>query len=158
MSRGPGAGLPPMTSFRATLDLAGKTATGVRVPDAVVEALGGGRQPLVHVALNGHAYRSKIAVRGGEYRLPVSAENRAAAGVAAGDEVEVALALDTDPREIELPADLAAALAAAPAARGAYDALSASRKQAHVLSVESARTPETRERRIAKVVETLSSR
>ena len=67
--------------------------------DEAVEALGGGRQPLVHVRLGEHAYRSRVAVRAGAYKLPVSAEHRAGAGVAAGDEVEVTLALDTEPRD-----------------------------------------------------------
>jgi len=146
------------TTFRATVQLAGKTATGVEVPPEAVEALGAGRQPLVHVTLGGHAYRSRVAVRGATYKLPISAENRAAAGVRAGDEVEVTLALDTDPREVEVPEDLAAALDAEPAARTTFDALSVSRKQWFVLPVEEAKTPETRARRVAKAVERLRDR
>jgi hypothetical protein len=142
--------------FRAVLELAGRTATGVTVPPEVVEALGGGRQPLVHVTLGDHRYRSKVAVRGGAYKIPVSAENRAAAGVEAGDEVDVTVALDTEPRELDVPADLGAALDAVPAARARFDALSYSRRQWFVLDVERAKADATRQRRIEKHVAALA--
>jgi len=141
-----------MTTFRTTVRLGGKTATGLPVPADVVEALGAGRQPQVRVTVNGHAYGSRIAVRGGEFMIPLSAEHRAAAGVAAGDEVEVALALDTAPRELDVPPDLAAALAADPGAQAFFASISYSRKRRFVLGVEGAKTEATRERRIAKAV------
>jgi len=75
--------------FRTTIELGGKTATGMRVPDDVVEGLHAGKKPAVRVTVNGHTYRSTLASRGGTYLVPVSAENREAAGVAAGDEVDV---------------------------------------------------------------------
>jgi hypothetical protein len=142
-------------TFRATVDLAGKTATGVRVPAAVVEALGSQRQPLVRVTIGDYTYRSKVAVRGGEFKLPISAENREGAGVAAGDEIEVTLELDTEPREVALPNDFAQALDAEPDARRFFEGLSNSQKQWYVQPIEGAKTPETRERRIAKAVERL---
>jgi hypothetical protein len=141
--------------FRATVELGGKTATGIEVPDGVVAELGSKRAP-VHVTINGYAYRSTVAVMGGRYLLPVSAEVRAGAGVAAGDEVDVDLEPDTAPREVEVPADLAAALAAAPAARAAFGALSYSNQRRHVLSVEGAKTEATRARRVAKAVADLT--
>lgn len=141
-----------MTSFRTIIELDGKTATGMLVPAEVVEALGSGRQPLVMVTVNGHAYRSRIAVRGGAFKLPISAEHRAAAGVTAGDEVEVTVALDTAPRELAVPPDLQAALAAEPAAADRFAALSFSRRQRFVLGVEGAKTDATRARRVAKAV------
>jgi hypothetical protein len=144
-----------MHTFTATLQLAGKTATGFIVPPDVVEALGGGRQPLVHVRLGDYAYRSKVAVRGDAFKLPVSAEHRAGAGLAAGDQVEVALALDTEPREVAVPEDLAAALDAA-GVRHAFDALSNSAKGAITLNVEGAKAADTRARRVAKAVAALS--
>jgi hypothetical protein len=144
-----------MPTFHATVQLHGKTATGVVVPPQVVESLGAGRQPLVHVAIGAHRYRSKVAVRGGEFMLPISAEHREAAGVSAGDEVEITLELDTEPRTVEVPDDLAAALGAEPAARRAFEALSNSRQRAVTLSVEAAKTPETRARRVAKALDTL---
>ena len=143
--------------FRTTLELHGRTATGVEVPPDVVDALGAGKRPPVRVTVNGHTYRGSVAVMGGRYLLSVSAENRAAAGVAAGDEVDVDVELDTAPREVAVPADLAAALAAAPAARTAFDALSYSAKQRYVLPVEQAKTDETRARRVAKAVEALQA-
>jgi Bacteriocin-protection, YdeI or OmpD-Associated/Domain of unknown function (DUF1905) len=139
-------------TFRATVELAGKTATGVRVPAAVVEALGSQRQPLVRATIGGYTYRSKVAVRGGEFKLPISADNREGAGVAAGDEIDVTLELDTEPREIAVPDDFARALDAELDARRFFDGLSHSQKQWFVLPIEDAKTPETRGRRIAKAV------
>lgn len=141
--------------FRTTIELGGKTATGFEVPDEVVAALGQGKRPPVTVRIGSHTYRSTVAVMDGRYLLPVSAENREAAGVSAGDEVEVELELDTAPREVEVPADLAAALDAEPEARRTFDGLSNSNKKWHVLQVTGAKTQETRARRIAKSVETL---
>jgi hypothetical protein len=138
--------------FRATLALAGKTATGIEVPPELVEALGAGKRPPVVVTLGAHSYRSTIASRGGRFLLPVSAENRAAAGVAAGDEIDVDVVLDSVPREVELPADLAAALDAAPGARERFDALAYSHRKEHVRAIEEAKAEATRERRIAKAV------
>jgi hypothetical protein len=143
--------------FRATLEQHGKTATGITVPDEVVEALGSGRRPAVTVTINKHSYSSTVAVMKGVNLIPVSAEQRAAAGVAAGDVLEVELTLDTAPRTVEVPSDLAAALRKASGATTAFEALSYSNQRQHVLSVTGAKTPETRERRIAKVVEALTS-
>lgn len=139
--------------FRATIELGGKTATGIPVPDDVVTALGSGKRPAVHVTVAGHRYRSTIAPMGGRSWIPLSAEHRTAAGVAAGDEVDVELRLDTEPRTVEVPADLAAALD--DATRRTFDALSYSNRRRHVLSVEGAKAAETRARRVAKVVEEL---
>jgi hypothetical protein len=99
------------------------------VPADVVEALGSQRQPLVRVTIGDYTYRSKVAVRGGAFKLPISAENREGAGVAAGDEIEVMLELDTEPREVALPDDFARALDAHPDARRFFQRLSNSQKQ-----------------------------
>src|SRR3954469_23980173 len=85
--------------FHATIKLAGKTATGIEIPDEVVAALGAGRKPPVRGTGAGPTYPSTVAVRGDRYLVGVSAENREAAGVAAGDEVDVDIELDTAPRE-----------------------------------------------------------
>ena len=138
--------------FHATLELAGKRATGFRIPDEVVGALGAGRKPAVRVTIAGHTYRSTVARRGDRYLIGVSAENRAAAGVAAGDEVDVDIELDTEPREVTVPPDFAAALDADPQARRFFDGLSFSQKQGYVLPIEQAKKPETRERRLAKAI------
>ncbi|GHJ35642.1 YdeI/OmpD-associated family protein [Streptomyces sp. TS71-3] len=139
--------------FRATVQLSGKTATGIPVPPEVVAGLGGGRRPPVRVTVGGHTYRSSVAMMGGRYLVSLSADNRAKAGVAAGDEVEVDLQLDTAPREVAVPADLTAALDAD--ARAFFDGLSYSGKRRVVEPVEAARTAETRQRRIAKAVTAL---
>lgn len=141
--------------FRAIVQLAGKTATGIQVPEAVVAGLGSGKRPPVRVTINGYTYRSTVAPMGGRFMLPVSAEVRERAGVAAGDQVQVDLELDTAPREVAVPADLAAALDAEAAARRRFDGLSYSNQLRLVLSIEQAKTAETRQRRIAKAVSDL---
>ena len=97
--------------FTATIQQEGKTATGIPVPPEVVEALGAGKKPPVTVTLGDHTYRSTIAVRGDQFLIALSAENRTKVGVAGGDTVEVDIALDEAPREVVVPDDLAAALA-----------------------------------------------
>lgn len=146
-----------MTEFTAELALNGKTATGIEVPPSVIESLGGGKRPAVVVGFGDYSYRTTIGVMGGRYLIPVSAEHRAQAGVQAGDQLTVTLTLDDAPRDVEVPSDLARALKASPGARQAFDALSPSNRKRHVLSVASAKTDETRQRRIAKVVEELES-
>ena len=141
--------------FRTTIEQGGKTATGIQVPEEVVQALGSGRRPAVTVTINGYSYRSTVAVLGGRYMVGVSAEHRAGAGVAGGDEVDVDIELDTAPREVRVPADFAAALDVEPAARRTFDGLSYSNKSWHVLQVEGAKTSETRQRRIARSVDLL---
>jgi hypothetical protein len=141
--------------FRATLQLDGKTATGIEVPADVVEGLGGGRRPPVVVSINGHTYRSTLGSMGGVSKIPVSADHRAAAGISAGDEVDVELQLDDQPREVAVPDDLGGALGADAAARKGFEALSPSRRKALVQQLEDARTPETRQRRLSKAIEDL---
>jgi len=141
--------------FRSTLELGGRTATGLEVPAEVLDSLGRGKRPAVRVTINGHTYRSTIASMGGRYLLPVSAEVRAAAGVAAGDELDVSVELDTEPRTVDVPPDLAAALAEDPVAGDAFARLSYSHQRAHVLSIEGAKKPETRQRRVADTVRRL---
>jgi hypothetical protein len=141
--------------FRTTVDLGGKTATGMRVPADVVAGLGSHKQPPVRVTINGYTYRSTVAVRAGQFLLPLSAENRAGAGVAAGDNVEVDVELDNEPRVVTVPDDFAAGLAGDATAKQRFDALSYSNKSRHVIAIEQARTPETRARRIEKALSTL---
>ena len=138
--------------FRATILLGGKTATGLRVPDEVVAGLGSGKRPAVRVTINGHTYRTTVAPRGEEYLVPVSADNRERAGVAAGDEVDVDIELDAEPREVTVPPDFSDALDRDPDARRFFDGLSYSQKQWFVLGIEEAKTAETRQRRIVKSI------
>ncbi|UPK76833.1 YdeI/OmpD-associated family protein [Nocardioidaceae bacterium SCSIO 66511] len=146
----------PSVEFRAVLEQSGKTATGIVVPDDVVDRLGGGKRPPVQVNINGHTYRSTVASMGGRFMVGVSAANREAAGVAANDELDVTLTLDTTPREVSVPADFAAALARNPTAEAFFETLSYSLKRFHVESIEGAKAAATRERRIAKSVDMLA--
>ena len=125
---------------------------GLQVPPEVVEALGEGKRPPVTITINGHSWKSRVAIMRGRYLLGLSNANRKAAGVATGDQVEVELEIDAEPRVVAEPADFARALDADPAARTAYDRLSDSHKREHVLAIESAKKPETRMRRIEKVL------
>lgn len=141
-----------MIIFRTVIQLGGKTATGFQVPDEVVERLGSGKRPAVTVTIGAYTYRSTVATMGGVYMLPLSAENRAGAGVAAGDEVEVGLELDTAPRVLDIPADLAATLDGEADAKRFFEGLSYSNKRRIVLQIEGAKTADTRQRRIEKSV------
>jgi hypothetical protein len=141
--------------FRAKVEQSGKSATGFQVPAEVVTQLTSGKRPPVRVTIDGHTYHSTVAPMGGFYMLPLSAENRTLAKVSAGDEVEVQLEPDTQPREVNVPPDLQAALERHTDARRFFDGLSYSNKQRIVLSIEGAKTPEMRQRRITQAVTTL---
>jgi hypothetical protein len=137
--------------FTATLELAGKTATGLEVPPEVIEALGGGKRPAVVVTIGRHSWRTTVMPYSGRVLLGVSAENRAAAGVQAGDVLDVHIEIDTAPREVDVPGDLAQAIAAA-GLQERWDKLSYTHRKEHVRAVEEAKKTETRERRIAKAL------
>jgi len=128
---------------------------GLEVPPKVVEALGGGKRPAVTIRINGHSWKSRVAIMRGRNLLGLSNANRRAAGVSIGDEVEVEVELDAEPRVVVEPEDFARALDADPAARAAYDRLSHSRKREHVLTIEGAKKAETRTRRIETALATL---
>jgi hypothetical protein len=125
------------------------------VPEEVLESLGAGKRPAVQVTLKGHTYRSTVAPMGGKFLLGISAENREKADVVAGDEVQVNIELDQQPREVVLPADFVKALSSNAAAKKFFDGLSYSNKRRHVLSIEQAKTEETRNRRIDKAISML---
>jgi hypothetical protein len=138
--------------FHTTILQGDKTATGIRVPDEIVAALGTSKRPAVRVTINGYTYRSSVAVVSGVFMVGVSAEVRKGAGVAGGDEVDVDIELDTEPREVTVPPDFAAALDRDAEARRCFDRLSYSHKRRHLLAIEDAKTAETRQRRIDKVI------
>ena len=129
-----------------------KNATGIPVLAEVIAALGAGKRPPVVVHIGGHSYRSTVAAYGDVYMLPLSQAHRTAAGVEAGQSVEITLELDTQPRTVDVPDELAAALAEPPGLREAFDALSYSARKEHVRQVTTAKAAETRQRRIAKIV------
>jgi hypothetical protein len=141
--------------FRAQVMTSGKTTMGFQVPPEIVEGLGAGKRPPVRVTINGYTYRSTVAPMGGVFMMGLSAENRAGAKVTGPGPVDVDMELDTAPREVTVPPDFAKALAAEPAAQKTFDGLSYSNKSWHVLQVQGAKTDETRQRRIAKSVDTL---
>ncbi len=143
----------PHASFRAKVLPAGKSATGVVVPEKIVAALGTSKKPPVRVTINGHTYRSTVAFMGGKFLVGISAEERKNTGVKAGDEIEVLLELDTAPREVTVPDDLSAALDRDKTARAFFDGMSYSNRRRHVLMIESAKAEDTRKRRIDKTVE-----
>lgn len=139
-------------TFNTTLLQAGKTATGIKIPAELVEKLGAGKKPPVKVTINGYTYRNTVAVMGGAFMVGVSAENRKAADVAGGDNIDVTLELDTETRIVEVPKDLQKALKSNPEAAKTFESLSYSKKQWLVLPVKDAKIKETRQRRIEKAI------
>ena len=145
-------------TFTATiLQEEGKNATGISVPANVIDALGSGKRPKVKVSLNNFTYRSTVAAYGDVFMLPLSQDRREAAGVQAGDTVEVTLELDTEPRTVEVPDSLATVVAENNLGP-IFDGLAPSMRKEYVRQVESAKAEETRQRRIAKIVAALQEK
>ena len=140
-------------AFTAPIEPAGN-ATGVTVPDDIVDELGGGR-PLVVISINGHSWRSRIAAKNGRSLIGISRANRTAAGIELGQHIEVTLELDTEPRTVEVPNDVAQALDADPSVRAAFDALPYGLRRKHINDIDAAKTDATRRRRIDKLVTSL---
>ena len=139
--------------FSATLQqAAGKKATGIVVPASVVEQLGAGKKPSLRVTLNGYEYRTTAGVMSGQSMIPVSAAVRDAAGVTAGDQIDVGLVVDSTPRTVDVPADLATAFVANPAAKAFFETLSNSLQRYHVDSINGAKSVDTRQRRVDKAI------
>lgn len=134
------------------LKSSGKQAAGLHVPAEVIEALGGGKRPKVSVTINGRTWRTSVGIINGEPMIGVPMEQRGPAGVQPGDTIDVDVVLDTAAREVELPADFAAALAASPDAERFFRTRNYSERRWFVLGIEDAKTPETRARRIEKAV------
>lgn len=141
--------------FRTTIRQGEKTATGIHIPDEVIEALGAGKKPPVKMTVNGYVYRSTVATVDGNFMVGFNADHRAASGLKGGDEIEVDVEVDTQPRVVEVPADFRAALDAEPAAGATFERLSNSLKGYHVSQVTGAKTEETRQRRIEKSISVL---
>jgi hypothetical protein len=142
---------PRTATFETTVTAAGNN-TGIVVPAEVVDQLAAGRRPPVLVDVNGHRYRSTVAVMGGRYMIGISAAVRAATGLSGGDPIRVTLTVADTPREVTVPADFAAALAASEGATEFFEKLSNSLQRYHVDTIDAAKTQQTRERRIAKAV------
>jgi hypothetical protein len=141
--------------FDATLDLDGKTATGIVVPGEVIDALGAGRRPVVRVTVNGHTFSTTVGSMQGVAKIPVSADNRKLVGAVAGDALRVSVVVDTAPVEVEVPGEFAGALASDQPAAEFFAGLTASQKKGFVVPVAQAKTAETRDRRIEKAMAAL---
>jgi len=142
--------------FTTQLFSAGKTATGIEIPAKIVESFNAGKKPPVRITINGYTYRNTVAVMGGVYMVGVSAQHRKGANIAAGDTIEVTITLDTDPRVVEVPAELAELLKKNSAARQYFDSLSNSKKKGITLPITDAKTAETRNRRLEKAISLLN--
>ena len=142
--------------FQTTLQRFGPNNTGIEVPEEILTALGRGRRVKVVATVNGYTYRTSVAPAYGKILMPFSSEHRAASGLSGGEAIEVEIVADDAPREVEVPADMAAALADVPDAAGFFAGLSYTHQRAYVLWVEDAKKPETRSARVAKTVEMLS--
>jgi len=142
--------------FTASIHQMGNN-TGIDVPPAVRDALGGGKNPLVRVTLAGHSWQSKIATMGDRLLIGVSADIRRITGVKGGETHEVEVLLDDKPRVVEAPGELQAALDADPVAQAAWNRLAPSHRKAHVTAIEGAKAPETRLRRVQKAIEMLTT-
>ncbi len=127
--------------------------TGIEVSPKILEKLSTSKKPLVVVTLNGYSYRSAVGKMGDKFLISLSAENRKNASVKGGDELEVNVELDKEPRTVELHPDLEKALDKN--ARAAYEKLAPSKKKAIMLSINDAKTGETKQKRIAKTIELL---
>lgn len=139
-------------TFETTVSSFGNN-TGIEVPEEVIERLGRGKRPPVLVTVNGYEYRSTVGVMAGRSLIPVSAAIRKATGLTGGDAITVTLVVAEAPREVDVPADFAAAMAEHEPGRPFFDALSNSLQRYHVDTINGAKTPETRERRIQKAVD-----
>lgn len=146
---------PRSVTFDTTVTTTGSN-TGIVVPEAAMAELDAGGRPPVVVTLNGYEYRTTVGVMGGRHLVSVSAAVRRATGLAGGDPVRVTLAVATTPREVDVPADLAQALAADDAAGAFFATLSNSLQRYHVDTVNAAKGEETRRRRIEKAVALLA--
>ena len=139
-------------SFKSTMKTDGNNA-GIEVPPEIIAKLGSSKKPPVVVHVNGYTYSNTVAVMGGKFMISFSKANRDASGIKGGDPIEVTLELDEKPRTVEVPADLMAALSTKAGAVAAFEKQAFSKRKEFVRQVEDAKTQETRERRIAGIVD-----
>lgn len=129
----------------------------VELPFDVKDHFGKVRPP-VRVTINGYTYRSTPCVYGGKYFIPVRKSNEEASGIQPEEIVSVTIAADTDIREVEPPPDLLAALKKNATAQARWEKLSYTTKKEHALALTEAKKPETRERRLEKILKDLSGK
>jgi hypothetical protein len=143
--------MAPSVTFDTTVAATGNN-TGIVVPDNLIDELGAGRRPAVVVTVNGYEYRNTVGVMGGKHMISISAAVRKETGLKGGDPIRVTLTLADTPREVDVPDDFAAALAADPGAGAFFAALSNSLQRYHVDTINAAKTEATRQRRIEKAI------
>lgn len=131
-------------------------ATAILLSDAQVDELGGGRRAAVRVTIGGSTARLRLARMGGANCIGLSKAARKQLGVEIGDRISALIDLDVEERTVDLPDDLVTALDADPRLRSAFDALAYTHRREHARAVAEAKRPETRARRIAAVVESVS--
>ena len=149
-------GTNPKLKFSTVLLTAGKTATGIKIPDEIIEKLNGGKKPLVKVTINNFTYRSAVAVMGGAYMVGVNAENREAAKVKGGDKIDVTIELDAEERTVEVTAGFQQALNRNATAKKIFETFSNSKKKALTAPIANAKTEATRNRNIDKAMKALT--
>jgi hypothetical protein len=149
-------GTNPKLKFSTVLLTAGKTATGIKIPDEIIEKLNGGKKPLVKVTINNFTYRSAVAVMGGASMVGVNAENREAAKVKGGDRIDVTIELDTEERTVEVTAGFQQALNRNATAKKIFETFSNSKKKALTAPIANAKTEATRNRNIDKAMKALT--
>ncbi|HQW11769.1 MAG TPA: YdeI/OmpD-associated family protein [Saprospiraceae bacterium] len=142
--------------FKTTIIQTGNN-TGIEVSDQILDQLGSGKKPLVVVTLNGYSYRSAVGKMGSRFMISLSAENRKNAGVSGGDLVEINLELDTEPRTVEVPTELQKIFKENKSVKFNFEKLSPSKRKAIVISINEAKTEETKMKRIQKAIEQLMS-
>ncbi len=142
-------------SFRTSVVPFGPAAA-VLLTDAQVAALGSVKNPPVTLTIGGVTVRLRVARMGGENCIGLSKAARATLGVEVGAEVDVVVALDVAERTVELPPELAAALAADPRASAAFDAWAYTRRKEAARTIAEAKAEATRERRLAKILADLA--
>lgn len=123
--------------------------TGFRVPESVIAELGAGKRPKVVVRVGDATLRTSIAPMGGCYLIGLSKANKALTGVEAGRTYPLDITLDTAERTVAIPAELADAFETDAALRQRWDALSYTNRREAAESIEGAKKPETRARRVA---------
>lgn len=141
--------------LRTTLVARGPAAAVVLDEEQVAVIGEGAKRFPVRATVNGYTWSTSVTRMGGEFLLGLNRAVREAAGAQAGDEVDVAIELETAPREVDVPEELAAALAGDPAARVAFDKLAFTHRKELARSVAEAKRHDTRARRIARILEML---
>lgn len=132
-------------------------ATAIELTPEQVDQLGGGRRAAVRVTVGERSARLRVAVMGGRIVIGLSKATRAELGVDLGDTVTAVVSLDESPREVEVPAELAAALEGDRTAYEMFGALAYTHRKEYAVWVGEAKRPETRVRRAAQAVEMIRS-